>query len=339
MGRRVEKKVYDYTAGSWILTSDSFFVYDGWNLISELSALSSPPSVQKYYVCGLDLSQSLQGAGGIGGLIASVDTGTNKMYYYLYDANGNVGQLIDSVDGSLTAHYEYDPYGNITVKSGSYADANPYRFSSKYFDQETGLLYYGYRFYAAALGRWINRDPLGEEGGINLYGFVGNNPANEIDPLGLKHWSPGLGMYLPDPGDELVDKCPRGPKPDPCAPLLPPDIPPGANVDQNILSAEGMNDPVWFYNQVKNKGPWDYKQQGPQYQPFGNFNFGAAGMGISTLSPQILQRGAGWAQGRAGTSQPGWGKWWRGYPYGDDPIDQYWIQRGIAYYKCRKMIP
>ena len=77
----------------------------------------------------------MQGAGGIGGLLAVVDSG--ETYHYLYDANGNIGQLIKASDGSIAAHYEYDPFSNIISKFGSYVDDNPFRFSSKYLDVET----------------------------------------------------------------------------------------------------------------------------------------------------------------------------------------------------------
>jgi RHS repeat-associated protein len=109
----------------------------------------------------------------------------------------------------LTAHYEYDPYGNITVKTGTYADQNPYQFSSKYFDQETGLLYYGYRYYDSRLGRWISRDPSEEEGGINIYKFVWNNPLNWIDPNGLLPVGldgKPLGHYDADKGVWVIDQ-------------------------------------------------------------------------------------------------------------------------------------
>jgi RHS repeat-associated protein len=59
------------------------------------------------------------------------------------------------------------------------------QFSTKPYDEGTGLSYYDYRFYAPTIGRWMTRDPLGEGGGINLYGFVGNNPMNLVDPFGL----------------------------------------------------------------------------------------------------------------------------------------------------------
>ena len=78
-----------------------------------------------------------------------------------------------------------DPFGNTLSKAGPLADANTYRFSSKDYHQNSGLYYYGYRFYDPNLQRWLNRDPIGELGAINLYGFVGNNPINFVDPFGL----------------------------------------------------------------------------------------------------------------------------------------------------------
>ena len=64
------------------------------------------------------------------------------------------------------------------------ANLNPFQFSTKYTDQETGLNYYGYRYYNPSTGRWINRDPIEEGGGLNLYGFVVNNGINNVDQLG-----------------------------------------------------------------------------------------------------------------------------------------------------------
>jgi len=77
-----------------------------------------------------------------------------------------------------------DPFGNTLSKSGDLADVNPFRFSTKYTDSETGLLYYGYRQYMPETGRWVNRDPIGEKGGRNLYYAIHNNPMSWIDALG-----------------------------------------------------------------------------------------------------------------------------------------------------------
>jgi RHS repeat-associated protein len=182
MGRRVQKVVYTYSDGDWVQDKEIQFVYDGWNLIKETAIPAGGSAVDKYYVWGLDLSQSVQGAGGVGGLLAVVDG--SLTYQYLYDANGNVGQLVDASDGSIAARYEYDPYGNLTDLDGAYADANAYRFSTKYFVAETNLYYYGFRHYSAEFGRWINRDPVGTNGGINLNSFVANSPSNLFDAYG-----------------------------------------------------------------------------------------------------------------------------------------------------------
>jgi hypothetical protein len=94
----------------------------------------------------------------------------------------------------------------------------------------------------------------------------------------------------------------------------------------------------WFYNQVRNKGPWDYKQRGPEYQNFGNFNYGATGRALG-LSEGLLLREAGRAQQAAGTSRPEWGDpgsrlnpWGGTGSFGDDPVDQFWIRSGFDYF-------
>lgn len=81
--------------------------------------------------------------------------------------------------------YTYDPFGNVTEMAGQEAAENPWRFSTKPVEAGTGWLYYGYRYYVPWLGRWPNRDPIGEQGGGNVYGFVGNNGVNGLDYLGL----------------------------------------------------------------------------------------------------------------------------------------------------------
>src|SRR5690606_23453011 len=110
------------------------------------------------------------------------------VYYPLYDGNGNVLAALHDT-GSTTAvaaAYHYDPFGKPLLSSGDYAAENPFRFSTKYFDKETGFYYYGYRYYDPVTGRWPSRDPIGERGGVNLYGFVDNSTLGGVDFLGFE---------------------------------------------------------------------------------------------------------------------------------------------------------
>ncbi|MEW6296046.1 MAG: RHS repeat-associated core domain-containing protein, partial [Candidatus Diapherotrites archaeon] len=94
------------------------------------------------------------------------------------------------------------PFGEPRVPSNYLQQ--PMQFSTKPYDENTGLSYYGYRFYVPALGRWLTRDPIGEEGGINLYEFVKNSPVNFIDPKGLKVYPP---VCQPEPSCNPYKKC------------------------------------------------------------------------------------------------------------------------------------
>jgi len=176
------------------------------------------------YTRGNDLSGSLQGAGGIGGLLARTDhaqqlspDSLNAHAYYHCDGNGNVTCLINT-NGQVVARYSYDPYGNLLGMSGPLAEANTNRFSSKEWHNNAGLYYYGYRFYEPNLQRWPNQDPLGDIGSLarvsavlmpgfemggegegsedgflaawtrvnlNLHRGIGNNPVVFYDPHGL----------------------------------------------------------------------------------------------------------------------------------------------------------
>lgn len=163
------------------------YVYDQTLVIQERDGNNVPLVT---YTRGADLSGGLQRAGGIGGLLARTenqslavsDPGAHGFYHA--DAGGNITALVDSRQNVL-ARYRYDPFGNLLGLAGPLAEANSYRFSSKEQHAASGLYYYGYRFYEPSLQRWVNRDPIGERGGLNLYTFVGNTPLQLLDPYGL----------------------------------------------------------------------------------------------------------------------------------------------------------
>lgn len=90
-------------------------------------------------------------------------------------------------DGATVAQYDYDPYGQRTKLSGT-ADAD-FGYAGSYHHAPSGLNLTLYRAYDPALGRWLSRDPIGEHGGVNSYGYVGNEPLGRVDPLGLTYGS------------------------------------------------------------------------------------------------------------------------------------------------------
>ncbi len=184
-GRRVAKTVEQWDSVSWLLTSESRYIYDGWNLIAEFDIQPSSFTLHTSYLWGQDLSGSMQGAGGVGGLLSvtkNQEPGTPN-FYPTYDANGNVSEYLDET-GAVAAHYEYSPFGRIIASTGT-SDDFAFRFSTKYHHNETDLLYYGFRYYNPETGRWLSRDPIGERGGLNLYAFVKNNGYFFYDYLGL----------------------------------------------------------------------------------------------------------------------------------------------------------
>jgi len=191
--------VYAWTGSAYESnpSQTTLYYYNGWNLIYEATYTgiiysgSTPNSAtfdsEIAYQWGLDWSTSMQGAGGVGGLVAIAFRdagGVAGIRYPGFDGNGNLVVLLDE-SGSLTATYEYGPYGELWRASGPDAARNPFRFSTKYHDAATKLYYYGYRYYSPDYGRFISQDPIRETGGLNIYAFVNNNPTNHYDYLGM----------------------------------------------------------------------------------------------------------------------------------------------------------
>jgi len=146
--------------------------------------------------------------GGIGGLISSIqpalpaaghipdvalergkvlDVIFDTLYYH--DSNlGNVNQITDS-SGAVVQTYDYDAFGNIVTQTGSLTNA--YRYKTKEYSPETGLIFFGARYYNPLIGRFITKDPLGMIDGPNVYVYCGNDPVNRIDPTGKLFGPPG----------------------------------------------------------------------------------------------------------------------------------------------------
>lgn len=180
--RRIGKKVFVWNGTAYPANPNTTlkFLYDGWNLIAELDGANA---TVRSYQWGTDLSGNLRGAGGAGGLL-SVKPAGQAAQFVAYDANGNVVALVDGTSGSLSAIYEYGPFGELIRSSGIQA-AHPLLYSTKYRDAESDFLYCGYRYYSSGSGRWLSRDPVGEKGGLNLHSFLNNSPIASVDYLGL----------------------------------------------------------------------------------------------------------------------------------------------------------
>jgi RHS repeat-associated protein len=171
---------------------DEIWSWTGWTLLTREVMQGSTTLDTFRYIWGPDLSTTLEGAGGVGGLLAIEHAPGNSttwdIRYVHYDANGNVIALTDG-SGSTSARYRYSPFGELIASedldNSGWNNRNIHRFSTKPEVTGTGLLYYGYRYYDPKTGRWPSRDPIEEEGGINLYGFVGNDGVNKLDILGL----------------------------------------------------------------------------------------------------------------------------------------------------------
>ncbi|MGA4577211.1 RHS repeat-associated core domain-containing protein [Limisphaera sp. VF-2] len=184
LGRRIRQTSYVLSNGVWVVTEDLKFVSDPvWfgRHLAELNATNH--ALVRSYVWGLDLSETLDSAGGVGGLLwvrlaSGLASGT---HFVTYDGNGNVWQLVSACTGTETARYEYGPFGEPLRTTGAAVSLNPFRFSTKRTDPATGLVLYEYRAYWPTGGRWLTPDPIEEKGGLNLYGFIRNDCVNLAD--------------------------------------------------------------------------------------------------------------------------------------------------------------
>jgi len=171
MGRRISKKVYIGSPGYWTLATTNLFLYDGYLMVHQTTNnhQQSTDTTESFVWYGSKL------------LLMTNDSGTN---YYCHDANKNVVALV-STAGVITAEYEYSPFGELIKSYGVMTTKNKFRFSNEYVDDETNLVYYNYRYYNPAHGKWLSRDPIAEKGGLNLYAMINNDLVNDWDYIGL----------------------------------------------------------------------------------------------------------------------------------------------------------
>ncbi len=169
-------------------TGTTNYLYDGANVIEEVDGT------------GTVLARYSQGPG-IDQPLSDVVGGAAK--FYQADGLGSITALAD-ISGSATDAYVTDTFGNTTSSAGT--TRNPYRYTARDLDSETGLYYYRARYYDPAVGRFIGEDPIRLSGGTNFYEYVYANPTTAADPLGLQE-----PARAPAPEPTL----PRGPIPVP----------------------------------------------------------------------------------------------------------------------------
>ena len=134
---------------------------------------------------------------GVLGMARHIAADNIQRLYYLFDDLGSVTAMTDS-EGMPVKYYHYDPYGNVVNTETD--PHNMFTFVGRYGGQrdfrlrlgcggqgETGFVQFLHRWYDAQTGKWLSRDPIGVEGGVNLYAYTDNNPVNRVDPAGLCH--------------------------------------------------------------------------------------------------------------------------------------------------------
>jgi RHS repeat-associated protein len=180
MGRRIQKA---FTQGATTTTTN--YVYDGTNVTEEVDANGA---VMARYTQGLGIDEPL----------AELRSSTTS--YYDADGLGSITSL-SSTAGALANTYTYDSFGKLTASTGTVV--NPFQYTARDYDSETGLRYYRARYYDQNVGRFISEDPIRFKAGIDFYSYVVNNPVNFTDPRGLQSGNSVIDWHL--------NRCPKQP--------------------------------------------------------------------------------------------------------------------------------
>ena len=173
LARRIEKDVAGVVTRYVYDAEDILLEYDGTNAL--LARFTHGPGPDDPLAMERDLDAS-----------GTFEAG--EVFFYHTDGLVSVTELTDST-GAVARAYAYDAYGQIADEVGTLA--NPYAYTGREFDAESGLYFYRARYYDSAAGRFTQEDPIGFQGqDVNLYRYVFNNPVKFADPLGLEGLNP-----------------------------------------------------------------------------------------------------------------------------------------------------
>jgi len=272
-------------------------------------------------------------------------------FVYIKNHQGSVEGIVSG--GKLLGTNRYTAYGDNRTNVGNTESDFGYTGREEIQGTATGMYYYRSRLYSTRLMSFMREDDYykglmqtqsekGLESG-NWYQYVAGNPVMNNDPMGF--WKHIAGSwFMAEKGDSqwklAEDLSGNGEnwKNFDNAYMDAENMPAGhivntGTIEENIETAKKMN-PYEWYNAVRNKGMWDYKQKNSELQDFGNYNYGVTGKEVTGfgLSDEILKRGAGWANRKASPERTKqYGEWYKEPPHGDDPKDQEQIQKGIEY--------
>jgi RHS repeat-associated protein len=181
----------------------SLLIYDSWGHnveISEYRSSSILSATQFLWADGARAEKRDASGNIVSQFFSRGQTISGANFFYTKDHLRSIRELTDS-SGTLEASYSYDLYGNRAgVSTGADAD---FQFAGYYYHKSSQLSLPVYRAYDSRLSRWLNRDPLGENGGLNLYAYTRNNPVSNRDPSGLFGEGTVLGSIL-EPGGGTV---------------------------------------------------------------------------------------------------------------------------------------